>query len=33
VTSLPSHATFLYKPFAPVRLLEAVRGGRTTARY
>ena len=28
VTSLPSHATFLYKPFAPVRLLEAVRGSR-----
>jgi DNA-binding response OmpR family regulator len=27
VTSLPPHATFLHKPFAPVRLLEAVRGG------
>jgi DNA-binding response OmpR family regulator len=26
VTCLPSHATFLHKPFPPVRLLEAVRG-------
>jgi DNA-binding response OmpR family regulator len=27
LTSLPSRATFLYKPFPPIRLLEAVRGG------
>jgi DNA-binding response OmpR family regulator len=32
VTALPSQATFLHKPFAPVRLLEAVRGGGGAAR-
>lgn len=31
VKSLPAHTTFLHKPFAPVLLLEAVRGnGRIT---
>jgi len=34
VNRLPAHTTFLHKPFAPILLLESVRGkGRTTLTF